>query len=68
VYEDENFYVVDKPPDMICHESSQQYYNSLQQILLNEYKVPPPLHLVHRLDGVTSGIVIFSKNSKIQSE
>ena len=64
VGESEYCLAVSKPPSMPMHPSGAYRFNSLENILKAEPLVPsqPPLYLVHRLDRVTSGLVIFAKS------
>lgn len=57
---------VSKPASLACHACGAYKYNSLLQILINEPMIPdqPRLNLVHRLDRVTSGLVILAKVCK----
>ena len=55
---------VSKPSSMPIHPCGAYRDNSLVHILAREPLVPeqPPLHLVHRLDRVTSGVVVLAKS------
>lgn len=49
-----------KPPSMPMHPCGAYRDNSLVHVLKREPLLPgnsPPLHLVHRLDRVTSGVI-----------
>lgn len=61
IYESPNLLVLNKPGSLPVHPSGAYYKNSLLYILHHElgYK---NLHLIHRLDKVTSGLTILSKN------
>ncbi|ODV83901.1 hypothetical protein CANARDRAFT_202328 [[Candida] arabinofermentans NRRL YB-2248] len=63
IFEDENLLVVDKPGGIPVHPTIGYKYNTILEILKHErgYK---QLHLCHRLDYVTSGILIIAKNMK----
>ena len=56
----ENYLVVDKPSSMPIHPAAQYRHNSLIFILAREFGIN--YHVVHRLDRLTSGLVIFAKN------
>ena len=58
--ETENYLVVDKPSSMPIHPAAQYRHNSLIFILAREFDIN--YHVVHRLDRLTSGLVIFAKN------
>ncbi|KAG2732228.1 hypothetical protein G9P44_004645 [Scheffersomyces stipitis] len=61
VFENEDMLVVDKPSGIPTHPTGNYYYNTMTEILkhdLNMKNVWP----FHRLDKVTSGILIFGKS------
>lgn len=68
VYEDENCYVVDKPSGMPVHPVGTYFYNTLLQLIYSLRPDLEPLYPVHRLDKLTSGILIFGKNSTTTSK
>lgn len=59
----ENFLIVNKPPSMPIHPCGSYLYNTLTSILKIEFNLGC-LYTVHRLDRMTSGLVILSKNSE----
>lgn len=61
VYEDQQFVVVSKPPSMIVHTGGGYHYNCLTSILHFEHNLKD-LYVLHRLDRLTSGLLLFSKN------
>ncbi|CAD8123860.1 unnamed protein product [Paramecium sonneborni] len=61
VHQDIDFVVVSKPPSMIVHTGGGYHYNCLTAILHFEYGFKD-LYVLHRLDRLTSGLLIFSKN------
>lgn len=64
----DELFAVNKPATMPMHPSGSYNFNSLMRILHHEPVVenqPEKLHLIHRLDRVTSGIVIMAKNAEI---
>ena len=63
VFEDENYLVVDKPSSWPVHICGAYNFNTLQRILMDEYKYND-IKILHRLDKQTSGIVIFAKNKE----
>ena len=65
IHEDDKFYVIDKPSSYPIHPVSQYRHNSLIFILAREFKAD--YHVVHRLDRLTSGLVIMAK-TKAQSQ
>ncbi|KAM7533107.1 hypothetical protein Aperf_G00000126258 [Anoplocephala perfoliata] len=60
VYEDENIIVVNKPSSMPIHPCGQYHHNTLVKILHNE-KGMKDLRVIHRLDRMTSGLVLIGK-------
>lgn len=73
-YEDEYLGVISKPDHLICHPSSKHKQNTLSQILeatygpehLGKLQGQERLGLVHRLDGDTSGLMLFAKDDETQ--
>ena len=57
-----NIVVVCKPPSIPTHESGAYYHNSMIKILEHE-RGYHDLRAIHRLDRVTSGLVVLAKNS-----
>nr|CDS26944.1 ribosomal pseudouridine synthase [Hymenolepis microstoma] len=60
VHEDESVLVVNKPPSMPIHPCGQYHHNTLVKILHNE-KGMKNLRVIHRLDRMTSGLVLIAK-------
>ncbi|VDN97329.1 unnamed protein product [Rodentolepis nana] len=60
VYQDESVLVVNKPPSMPIHPCGQYHHNTLVKILHNE-KGMNNLRVIHRLDRMTSGLVLIAK-------
>lgn len=69
IYEDNHLLVLNKPAGMLTQPNDTEQ-DSLQEKakawLKNKYKKPGNIYLepIHRLDRVTSGIVVFAKTSK----
>lgn len=61
IYEDEDVFVVDKPPGLPMHPTATYHKNTLTYLLRERYGARPP-HICHRLDRETSGIVVCAKN------
>ena len=63
VDEGEDYLVLDKPGDLICHPSVGDEYTSLIGRIRLYYEDQPGInpHLVNRLDRETSGLVLVSK-------
>ncbi|KAL0209693.1 hypothetical protein RCL1_008531 [Eukaryota sp. TZLM3-RCL] len=55
-----DFIAINKPSSIPCHRGGRFCYNSLDTILPNLLHLSD-LKLVHRLDRVTSGVLIYSK-------
>lgn len=71
IYEDKDFLVVDKPSGMLTVATEEEKYsnNNLYSLLSSYVKKKNSncrLFVVHRLDKDTSGIILFSKNEKLQ--
>lgn len=64
VFEDDNLLVVNKPSGIPAHPTGSYYYNSVLEVLKYELNLPQ-LFTIHRLDRLTSGILILGKNAKI---
>ena len=67
VGQDERILAVDKPSSIPVHPSGAYRFNSMLKILENEpvtLNQPEKLYLVHRLDRVTSGLVLLAKSSE----
>ena len=56
--------VVDKPPSLPCHPGGRYRRNSLLAILAKEHQLFD-LHTVHRLDRLTSGLLLIGKNKQV---
>ena len=63
IFEDDDYLVVDKPSSWPVHICGGYNFNTLQRILMDDYKYND-VKILHRLDKQTSGIVIFAKNKK----
>ncbi|MBC7174487.1 MAG: RluA family pseudouridine synthase, partial [Polyangiaceae bacterium] len=61
IYEDEDVFVVDKPPGLPMHPTATYHKNTLTYLLKERYGPRPP-HICHRLDRETSGVVVCAKN------
>ena len=63
LYQDENMFVINKPSSIPVHPSGRFHFNTLVNILHIKYGFED-VHSVHRLDRLTSGIMIFARNTK----
>ena len=68
VYEDDSVLIVDKPATLPIHPCGGYNYNSLFEILSHwkpESYGSGKLFTVHRLDRLTSGLVVIAKSSNV---
>lgn len=61
-YETDDVVVVDKPSSLPVHPSGAYLHNAVTEVLETECSVPE-LFPVHRLDRLTSGLLLFAKSS-----
>ena len=68
LYEDDYLLIINKPANMPTHPSSDNYENTLSNIVAAYLKKQGiyNIHIVTRLDKNTTGICIFAKNEYIQ--
>ena len=62
LYEDENLIIINKPGWLVCHPSKNGPLSSLISAVREYLQQEETLHLVHRLDRETSGIILIAKN------
>ena len=62
VFEDDDLLVVDKLAGMVVHPAPGNWSGTLVNALLSRGAV----HLVHRLDKETSGLLVVAKSEKVQ--
>ena len=66
VHEDDDLVVVDKDPGVLTVPTVTPVGDSLEELLLTAYKKrghkKPTLHVVHRIDRFTSGLVVFARH------
>jgi 23S rRNA pseudouridine1911/1915/1917 synthase len=66
VHEDDDLIVVDKDPGLLTVPTPSAAGDSLEELLLASYRKrghkKPALHVVHRIDRFTSGLVVFARN------
>lgn len=65
VYQHPDFIVIDKPIGMSVHKDQQQ--SSLPDFVAKQQGLPA-LWLVHRLDKITSGLLILARNAQAAAE
>ena len=61
LYQDEELLVIDKPAGLLVHPSNHTRKGSVTHLLSRQ--IDGPIHLVHRLDRETSGILIVARSS-----
>lgn len=61
LHEDENLLVVDKPPCVLSHPTDKVLLNTVTTILSRQFP-GVRLHLAHRLDRETSGVLVLAKD------
>lgn len=70
LYEDEDLYVIEKPPFMVVHPTKGHQSDTLANGLIYFFKknnIRSKIRFVNRLDRDTSGILIVAKNSYCHS-
>lgn len=67
IYENDEYIVIYKPPSIPIHPSGAFRYNSVLYILAKEQN-KTPLFIIHRLDRLTSGLVMLAKTSTVAHE
>ncbi len=60
LYDDENYAVINKPSNLICHPAGSFFRNTLWYLLREKFG---EIFIVNRLDRETSGIVIAAKSA-----
>nr|BAN64733.1 RNA pseudouridylate synthase family protein [Babesia bovis] len=70
LHEDDDYIAVSKPSSLPLYHTGTYYYNTLVEVLKNEVfkDSARTLYPVHRLDKLTSGVIILAKSSKAASE
>lgn len=63
IHQDENLVVVDKPSGIPVHPTQKYFYNSVSEILKYEHDFDDKIIPCHRLDKLTSGVLILGKGS-----
>lgn len=66
-HSDDDFVVIEKPPSIPVHPCGRYRHNSLLFILAKDYGLKE-LYSVHRLDRLTSGLLIFAKTVRKSQE
>jgi 23S rRNA pseudouridine1911/1915/1917 synthase len=66
LYEDQDLAVIDKSAGMVTHPVKKHQSGTLANALLYHWQArsePASFHPVHRLDRLTSGVIVIAKNS-----
>src|SRR5450631_1568532 len=64
LYEDEDLIIVNKPGDLLSHPTDKIVDHTVLGFLRHSRPDLPKLHLLHRLDRETSGVIALAKNPK----
>jgi 23S rRNA pseudouridine1911/1915/1917 synthase len=62
LYEDDDLLLVDKPANLLSHPTDKVVKNTVLGILRQSRSDTKPLHLLHRLDRETSGVLALAKH------
>ncbi len=60
VYEDKEFLLVNKPPNLPCHPAGPFFHNTLWALLVEKYG---KIYMINRLDRETSGLMLIAKSA-----
>ena len=63
LYRDRDLVVIDKPAGLLAHPSAHVRKGSVTHIL--NLEMAGPVHLVHRLDRETSGVMVIARSSAV---
>lgn len=63
IFEDTDLFVINKPGNLPCHPAGRYFNHTLWALLKHAGYGENTLHLVHRLDRETSGLVVIAKTS-----
>lgn len=67
IYEDDALLAVDKPGGLASQPGADDK-RSILEVLEASYEPPLPLHLCHRLDRATTGVLLLAKSSAVASQ
>lgn len=63
IYRDEHLLVLDKPPNLTVHPTARHHHATVTKMLAQLYP-HEELHLVHRLDKDTSGVLLVARGAE----
>jgi 23S rRNA pseudouridine1911/1915/1917 synthase len=66
LYEDPALVAVDKPAGLPVHPTARYLRNTLTAVLSERYP-GQPVHLCHRLDKETSGVIVAARSSEVEA-
>ncbi len=66
LYQDDELLVIDKPAGLLAHPSNHVKKGSLTYVLSRQ--IDGPIHLVHRLDRETSGVMVIARSAAVARE
>ena len=64
LFEDEDLIIVNKPAHLLSHPTDKIVRHTVLGVLRHARPELPKLHLLHRLDRETSGVIALAKNAK----
>lgn len=62
LYEDDDLLIINKPANLLSHPTDKVVRHTVLGILRHSRRDEKPLHLLHRLDRETSGVLALAKN------
>jgi 23S rRNA pseudouridine1911/1915/1917 synthase len=63
LFEDDDLLVIDKPADLLSHPTDKIVKRTVIGVLRHSRPDLPSIHLLHRLDRETSGVLVLAKNA-----
>lgn len=63
LFEDDDLLIINKPANLLSHPTDKTVLHTVTGILKHQRKGLPPVHLLHRLDRETSGVLALAKNA-----
>ncbi len=68
LHADDDLVAVDKPPRLVAHRDGAFVQNTFLHALEQRIGAASPLHLVHRLDRETSGVLLLARSANVVAE